>query len=78
MDFWRGRHREAHCRPMMAFRSRKWKPDEDIQVFAYNLEALLRRAMPALGENQRDTLLKQQLVKEGAPVVLKKEHPWSL
>jgi hypothetical protein len=31
---------------MMAFRSRTRKTDEDIQVFAYNLEALLRRAMP--------------------------------
>lgn len=57
---------------IMAFRSRARKPDEDIQVFAYNLEALLRRAMPALRGNERDTLLKQQFI-EGVAATLKKE-----
>ncbi len=49
---------------MMAFRSRMRKPDEDIQVFAYNLEALLRRAMPNIEKSDRDTLLRQQFVEE--------------
>ena len=57
---------------MMAFRSRMRKPDEDIQVFAYNLEALLRRAMPNIEKSDRDTLLKQQFV-EGVSVELKRQ-----
>lgn len=57
---------------MMAFRSRTRKPDEDIQVFAYNLEALLRRAMPNIENGDRDVLLQQQFI-EGVPVELKKE-----
>jgi hypothetical protein len=55
---------------MMAFRSRTRKPDEDIQVFAYNLEAMLRRAMPKI-ENG-DVLLQQQFI-EGVPTELKRE-----
>ncbi|CAB4028071.1 Hypothetical predicted protein [Paramuricea clavata] len=47
---------------MMEFRKRERKPEEDIQVFAYNLESLLRRAMPKLGANERDILLKQQFI----------------
>ena len=57
---------------MMAFRSRMRKPDEHIQVFAYNLEALLRRAMPNIEKSDRDTLLKQQFV-EGVSVELKRQ-----
>jgi hypothetical protein len=38
------------------------KSDEDIHVFAYNLEVLLRRAMPKRSEEDRGTLGKQQLV----------------
>ena len=57
---------------MMAFRSRTRKPDEDIQVFAYNLEALLRRAMPNIGNADREVLLQQQFI-EGVDVELKKE-----
>ena len=49
---------------MMAFRSRTRKPDEDIQVFAYNLEALLRRAMPNIGNADREVLLQQQFIEE--------------
>jgi hypothetical protein len=41
---------------MMAFRSRTRKPDEDIQVFAYNLEALLRRAMSKIENGDRDEM----------------------
>ncbi len=52
--------------------SRMRKPDEDIQVFAYNLEALLRRAMPNIEKSDRDTLLKQQFV-EGVSVELKRQ-----
>ena len=57
---------------MMEFRKRERKPEEDIQVFAYNLESLLRRAMPKLGANERDILLKQQFI-EGINPALKKE-----
>ena len=57
---------------MMEFRGRTRKPEEDIQVFAYNLEALLRRAMPNVADGDRSTLLKQQFV-EGVPTELKKE-----
>ena len=57
---------------MMSFRGRMRKPDEDIQVFAYNLEVLLRRAMPKIGEEDRGTLLKQQFV-EGLQGNLKRE-----
>jgi NADH pyrophosphatase NudC (nudix superfamily) len=57
---------------MMAFRSRMRKPDEDIQVFAYNLEALLRRAMPNIEKGDRETLLKQQFV-EGVSIELKRQ-----
>ncbi|CAB4042877.1 Retrovirus-related Pol poly from transposon, partial [Paramuricea clavata] len=57
---------------MMAFRSRTRKPDEDIQVFAYNLEALLRRAMPKIENGDRDVLLQQQFI-EGVPTELKRE-----
>jgi hypothetical protein len=57
---------------MMEFRKRERKPEEDIQVFAYNLESLLRRAMPKLGANERDILLKQQFIK-GINPALKKE-----
>ena len=41
---------------MMSFRSRMRKPDEDMQVFAYNLETLLRRAMPKIGDGDRGIL----------------------
>ncbi|CAB4039803.1 Hypothetical predicted protein, partial [Paramuricea clavata] len=57
---------------MMAFRSRMRMPDEDIQVFAYNLEALLRRAMPNIEKGDRETLLKQQFV-EGVSIELKRQ-----
>jgi hypothetical protein len=57
---------------MMSFRGRMRKPDEDIQVFAYNLEVLLRRAVPKIGEEDRGTLLKQQFV-EGLQGNLKRE-----
>jgi hypothetical protein len=57
---------------MMEFRKRDRKSEEDIQVFAYNLESLLRRAMPKLGANERDILLKQQFI-EGINPALKKE-----
>ena len=57
---------------MMSFRDRMRKPDEDIQVFAYNLEILLRRAMPKIGEGDRGALLKQQFV-EGLDGNLKRE-----
>ncbi|CAB4044569.1 Retrovirus-related Pol poly from transposon, partial [Paramuricea clavata] len=57
---------------MMAFRSRTRKPDEDIQVFAYNLEALLRRAMPKSENGDRDVLLQQQFI-ERVPTELKRE-----
>ena len=57
---------------MMTFRTRVRKPDEDIQIFPYILEALLRRAMPGLGGAERDTLLKQQFI-EGVSAALKKE-----
>jgi hypothetical protein len=57
---------------MMAFRSRMRKPDEYIQVFAYNLEALLRRAMPNIEKGDRETLLKQQFV-EGVSIELKRQ-----
>jgi hypothetical protein len=56
---------------MMAFRSRVRKPDEDIQIFASNLEALLRRAMPT-SKRATETLLKQQFV-EGVSVELKRQ-----
>ena len=55
---------------MMEFRKRERKPEEDIQVFAYNLESLLRRTMPKLGANERDILLK---LIEGINPALKKE-----
>ena len=61
-----------HHLAMMAFRSRARKPDEDIQVFAYNLEALLRRAMPGIENGDRNVLLQQQFI-EGVSVELKKE-----
>jgi hypothetical protein len=57
---------------MMEFRKRERKPEEDIQVFAYNLESLLRRAMPKLGANECDILLKQQFI-DGMNPALKKE-----
>ncbi|CAB4035238.1 Hypothetical predicted protein [Paramuricea clavata] len=56
---------------MMAFRSRTRKPGEDIQAFAYNLEALLRRAMPKIENGHRDVLLQQQFI-EGVPAELKR------
>ena len=52
---------------MMAFRSRIKKPEEDIQVFAYNLEVLLRRAMPKIEKGDGEILLKQQFI-EGVSV----------
>ena len=57
---------------MMAFRSRIRKPEEHIQVFAYNLEVLLRRAMPKMEEGDEEILFKQQFV-EGVSVELKKQ-----
>ena len=57
---------------MMAFRRRMRNPDENIQVFAYNLEALLRRAMPNIEKGDRETLLKQQFV-EGVSTELKRQ-----
>jgi hypothetical protein len=58
---------------MMAFRSRTRKPDEDIQVFAYNLEALLRHAMPKIENGDRDVLPQQQFI-EGVPAELKRNY----
>ena len=52
---------------MMAFRSRIKKPEEGIQVFAYNFEVLLRRAMPKMEKGDGEILLKQQFI-EGASV----------
>ena len=57
---------------MMAFRGRSRKPEEDMQLFAYNLEALLSRAMPNIEAGDRNTLLKQQFI-EGVASTLKKE-----
>jgi hypothetical protein len=57
---------------MMAFRSRTRKPDEDIQMFAYNLEALLRHAMTKIENEDRDVLPQQQFI-EGVPAELKRE-----
>ena len=57
---------------MMAFRSRMRKPEKDVQVFAYNLEALLRRAMPKIEKGDSETLLKQQFV-EGVSAELKRQ-----
>ena len=57
---------------MMAFRGRSRKPEEDMQLFAYNLEALLSRAMPNIEAGDRNTLLKQQFI-EGVATTLKKE-----
>ena len=51
---------------MMEFRR------EDIQVFAYGLETLLSRAIPNIGNDERDTLLKQQFI-EGLSPALKRE-----
>ncbi|CAB4031914.1 Hypothetical predicted protein [Paramuricea clavata] len=54
---------------MMSFRGRMRKQlDEDIQVFGYNLEVLLRRAhaVPKIGEGDRGTLLKQQFWQLGS------------
>jgi hypothetical protein len=47
---------------MMEFRRHARKPGEDIQVFAYGLETLLSRAIPNIGNDERDTLLKQQFI----------------
>jgi hypothetical protein len=57
---------------MMEFRRRARKPGEDIQVFAYGLETLLSRAIPNIGNDERDTLLKQQFI-EGSSPALKRE-----
>jgi hypothetical protein len=57
---------------MMEFRRRARKPGEDIQVFAYGLETLLSRAIPNIGNDERDTLLKQQFI-EGTSPALKRE-----
>ena len=43
----------------MEFRKRDLKPEEDMRVFAYNLESLPRRAMRGLGEAKLDVLLKR-------------------
>ena len=43
-----------------------------MQLFAYNLEALLSRAMPNIEAGDRNTLLKQQFI-EGVASTLKKE-----
>ena len=56
---------------MMAFRRRMRKQEEVVQVFAYNLEALLRRAMPKIEKGDSETLLKQQFV-EGVSAELKR------
>ena len=58
---------------MMEFRRRARKPAEDIQVFAYALETLLRRAMPEVGNDERNTLLKQQFI-EGSPATLNENY----
>ena len=49
---------------MMEFRRRARKPGEDdIPVFfVYGLETLLSRAIPNIGNEERDTLLKQQFI----------------
>ena len=39
---------------MMAFCNRMRKPEEDIQVFAYDLESPLRRAMPNIEKEDRN------------------------
>ena len=57
---------------MMEFHRRARKPGEDIQVFAYGLETLLSRAIPNIGNDERDTLLKQQFI-EGSSPALKRE-----
>ena len=57
---------------MMEFRRRARKPGEDIQVFAYGLETLLSRAIPNIGSDERNTLLKQQFI-EGSSPALKRE-----
>ncbi|CAB3986753.1 Hypothetical predicted protein [Paramuricea clavata] len=56
----------------MKFRRHARKPGEDIQVFAYGLETLLSRAIPNIGNDERDTLLKQQFI-EGSSPALKRE-----
>ena len=59
---------------MMEFRRRARKPGEDdIPVFfVYGLETLLSRAIPNIGNDERDTLLKQQFI-ERSSRALKRE-----
>ena len=47
---------------MTEFRNRKRKPSEDLDVYAFALESALRRAMPDVGEGDRNTLLRQQFI----------------
>ncbi|CAB3996555.1 Transposon Ty3-G Gag-Pol poly [Paramuricea clavata] len=57
---------------MMEFRRRARKPGEDIQVFAYRLETLLSRAIPNIGNDEKDTLLKQQFIEGSSPALKRK------
>ena len=57
---------------MMEFRRRARKPGEDIQVFAYGLETLLSRAIPNIGNDERDRLLKQQFIEGSSPALKRK------
>ena len=47
---------------MTEFRNRKRKPAEDLDVYEFALESALRRAMPDVGEGDRDTLLRQRFI----------------
>ena len=47
---------------MTKFRNRKRKPSEDLDVYAFALESALRRAMPEVGEGDRNALLRQQFI----------------
>ena len=47
---------------MTEFRNRKRKPAEDLDVYEFALESALRRAMPDVGEGDRDALLRQRFI----------------
>ena len=57
---------------MIEFRKQECKPEEDIQVFAYNLESLLRCAMPRLGANKCDILLKKTIYRRDKSCIKEK------
>ena len=48
---------------MTEFCNRKRKPSEDLDVYAFALESVLRHAMPEVGEGDRNALLRQQFIK---------------